>query len=363
MTIPNMNAPRLPIGLIGCGGAAVPVAQALAGSAVARLAAVHDVDAALARDLGERYGAACVDSLDALLASEGVQAVYIAVPHHRLAALAQRALEAGKHVLVEKPMALTLADADTLIALAEARGLALGVFYEMRHTSAHQQARSLVRGGALGEVTAVRLQTVIDKSPDYWQRGLSGRSVSPWRASQAQAGGGVVLMNTSHALDALRDVTGLEVARVAAETETWVPGVEVEDTAAATLRFNNGAVGSLFAGAHLAGGGEEAFDLYGTQGQLRFSHLYGHGPLLVFLRRSWGGMAAGVWHSLPQTPVNAYALALDDFARAVLRGRPAPTGGRDARAVLAVILALYESAASRRVIELSPQNEVTHAQP
>ena len=359
----NPNTPRLPIGLIGCGGAAVPVAQALAGSAVARLAAVHDVDPALARDLGDQYGAACLDTLDALLADDGVRAVYIAVPHHLLAPLARRALEAGKHVLVEKPMALTLADAGDLITLAEARGLALGVFYEMRHTHAQQQARALVRGGALGDITAVRLQTVIDKSPDYWQRGLSGRSVSPWRARRDQAGGGVVLMNTSHALDSLRDITGLEVVRVAAETETWLPGVEVEDTAAATLRFDNGAIGSLFAGAHLAGGGEEAFDLYGTQGQLRLSHLYGHGPLRVFLRRPWGSMAAGVWHSLSQAPVNPYALALDAFARAVLVGEPAPTSGRDARAVLAIILALYESAASRRAVELVPHNEVTHARP
>jgi UDP-N-acetyl-2-amino-2-deoxyglucuronate dehydrogenase len=353
--------PKLPFGIIGCGGAAVPVAQALAGSAVARLAAVHDRDLALARDLGQQHGVPCAEALDDLLADPAVAAVYIAVPHDQLAPLARRALEAGKHALVEKPLALSLADADALIALAEARGLALGVFYEMRHTTAHQQARALVRGGALGTLTAVRLQTVIDKAPAYYQRGLSGRSLNGWRASQARAGGGVVLMNTSHGLDALRYITGLEVVRLAAETGTWMPGVEVEDTAAATLRFDNGAIGSLLAGAHLAGGGDEAADLFGTLGQLRLPDAYGQGPLQVYLRQPWGDLTAGVWHTLPQTPVNAYALALDDFARAVQHGQPAPTSGRDARAILAIILALYESAATGHVIQLAHAQEVNHA--
>lgn len=352
---------KIPFGIIGCGGAAVPVASALAGSDVATLKAVHDRDPALARDLGEQWGVPCLDGLDEVLADPALQAVYIAVPHQALAPLAHRALEAGKHVLVEKPMALTLADADALIALADTRGLALGVFYEMRHTTAHQQARDLVQAGVLGNITAVRLQTVIDKSPDYWQRGLSGRSISPWRASKAQAGGGVVLMNTSHGLDALRFITGLEVVSVSAQIDTWVPGVEVEDTAAATLRFNNGAIGSLFAGAHLAGGGDESCDLYGTQGQLRLPDTYGHDPLRLYLRQAAGDFSAGVWHSLPQSPVNCYALAVDDFARAVQRGEPAPTSGRDARAVLATVLGLYQSAATQRVVSLIPNtNEVTH---
>jgi predicted dehydrogenase len=346
---------------VGCGGAAVPVARALAASPVARLAGVHDLDVALARDLGQQYSVPATATLDDLLADAAIQAVYIAVPHDRLAPLAQRALGAGKHVLVEKPMALTLADADALIALAEARGLALGVFYEMRHTGAHQQARALVQGGGLGTITAVRLQTVIDKSTDYYQRGLSGRSVNPWRASKDRAGGGVVLMNTSHGLDAVRYITGLEVVRIAAEASTWTLGIDVEDTAAAVLRFDNGAIGSLLAGAHLAGGGDEAADVYGTQGQLRLPDAYRQGPLQVYLRQSSGELAAGTWHTLPQPKVDCYAAALDDFARAVLAGRAAPTSGRDARAILAIVLGLYESSATGRVVQLDHDLEVNHA--
>jgi UDP-N-acetyl-2-amino-2-deoxyglucuronate dehydrogenase len=352
---------KVRFGIVGCGGAAVPVAEALAASPVAALAWVHDLDAALACDLGQRYGVPHAARLEPLLDDTGVDAVYVAVPHRQLAPVAHRVLEAGKHALVEKPLATTLSDADALIALAEARGLALGVFYELRHTTAYQQARTLIREGAIGKIIGVRIQTLIDKMGDYWQRGLSGRSANPWRGLKDEAGGGVVLMNSSHALDAVLYLTGLKVMHVTAEIGTLVAGVEVEDTAAATLRFDNGAIGSLFAGAHLAGSstGDERFDLYGTQGQIRMPDAYGADPLRVFLRRDWGGLAAGHWHTLPCIRVPVYARAAEAFARAVQRGEPAPTSGREARMVLAVVLGLYQAAAERQTLAIG-QDQMTH---
>ena len=101
---------RLRFGIIGCGGAAMPVAQALATSPVAALVAAYDLNPDLARDGAERVGAVAHESLDALLADGAVEAVYIAVPHNQLAPLAAQALRAGKHALVEKPMALSVAE-------------------------------------------------------------------------------------------------------------------------------------------------------------------------------------------------------------------------------------------------------------
>ena len=348
------DAPPVRFGIIGCGGAAVPVAEALAASSVAELAAVYDKLPALAEDLATRLGAGVHHSLESLLADTSLAAVYIAVPHNQLAPLATRALEAGKHVLVEKPMATTLADADALVALADARGLALGVFYELRHAAANVRARAMLQGGAIGRVIGVHCQTLIDKPKIYWQVGTAGRTRSAWRASLAQAGGGVVLMNTSHGLDTIRWLTGLEVVRVAGEIGTLAAeGVEVEDTASASLRFDNGAIGSLFVGAHLAGASEdERITLFGTEGQLRLPHLYGSNPLKVFLRREWGGLAPNEWHVLPDERGPIYNRAVDDFAQAVRDGRPATTSGRDARQVLAIILALYEASASHTFVSL-----------
>ncbi|MFL5805725.1 MAG: Gfo/Idh/MocA family protein [Roseiflexaceae bacterium] len=347
---------RTRFGIIGCGGAAVPVAAAITTSPLSALGRVYDVDHALARDLGERYGAHCAASEDELLHDSDLDAVYIAVPHDQLAPIADRALAAGKHALVEKPLALTLADADALIALAEARRLALGVFYELRHATPFAQARELVQAGAIGRIIGVRIQTLIDKPAAYWESGPSGRTANPWRAQIARAGGGVVLMNTSHQLDALRWITGLEVVSVAAETGALVAPVEVEDLAAVTLRYHSGAIGGIFAGAHLPGAGGECFALYGTHGQIMAPDPYGDAALQVFLRQSWNDIPAGVWQRLPGQPAPVYTRAVEDFARAAQRGEPAPTSGRDARSVLAIVLAIYRAAAEKRTVRLEEFN-------
>lgn len=339
-------------GIVGCGSAAMPVCEAMAASPLARLAKVYDLDPALARDLGERYSVPNVRQLEELLCDSDVDAVYIAVPHDQLYPLARQALEAGRHALVEKPMALTLEQADALIALADGQRLALGVFYELRHATAYAQARELIQAGAIGDIIGVRIQTLIDKPATYWQSGYGGRSANPWRGQKARAGGGVVLMNTSHQLDAIHYLTGLEVVSVSAEIGTLTAPVEVEDLAAATLRYDNGAIGSLFAGAHLAGSslGSERFDIFGTQGQLSLPDAYGDGPLQIFLRQGRGRIPAGVWQTLESAPAPLYAEAVEAFARAVQLGEPAPTNGHDARRVLATVLAIYQSAAEKQTV-------------
>ena len=358
----------LGFGIIGCGGAALPVAQALAASAATRLAATYDLNPALARELAERHGATAHASLDSLLADPAAGAVYIAVPHDQLAPLAAQALRAGKHALVEKPMALSLAEAGSLIALADERGLGLGVNFDLRQSAQARQSRALVRAGAIGEIIAVRIQTLIDKPTSYWQAGYSGRWPNPWRATKAHAGGGVVLMNSSHQLDMVRFITGLEVTQVAGEVATLFVPVEVEDTAAASLRYDNGAIGSLLAGAHLAGveAGSERLELYGRQGQLRVPSLYGDEPVQIFLRREWapseGGaaLAAGQWHSLPHEPANVYQGTVEAFAQAVRHGHSPSPSGRDAREALAIVLGLYQASETHTVQTIEHQ-EVKHA--
>ena len=367
--MPESN--RLRFGIIGCGGAAMPVAQALAASPVATLAAAYDLNPVLARDVAERFGATAHENLAALLGDSGVQAVYIAVPHNQLAPLAAQALRAGKHALVEKPLALSVAEAEALVALADANGLGLGVNYDLRQSAQAQQARDLVRAGAIGEIFAVRIQTLIDKPASYWQAGYSGRWVSSWRASQAQAGGGVTLMNSSHQLDIVRFVTGLEVTRVSGEVGTLATPpelaglkMEVEDTLSASLRYSNGAIGSLVGGAHLAGPetSGESIALYGAHGQLKVPSPYGDDLVQLFLRRAWGQpeLAANEWHRLPHAPAHIYQGTVDAFARAVLAGQTPSPSGRDAREILAIVLGLYQAAATHTVTSIEPM-EVKHA--
>jgi predicted dehydrogenase len=350
--MPEMNPVRF--GIVGCGSASVPVCEAIVASPLTELAAVHDLNQDLANDLSERFQVQAMETLDELLRNPTVDAVYVAVPHYLLAPLTQQVLEAGKHALTEKPLALSLDEVDGLMALATERQLSLGVFYEMRYAPAHALAREFIQTGAIGNIVGIQIQTLIDKPLTYWQSGYSGRSLNPWRGIKTQAGGGVVLMNTSHLLDALRYVTGLSVTSVSAEIGTLVVDVEVEDLATATLRFNNDAIGSLMAGAHISGvHDEERCSIFGTEGQIRLPDPYGSDPLRVYLRREWKHLSAEQWHSIALEPVPVYQKAIEDFARAVKTKGCAPISAQDARQVLAVVLAIYQSAAEKRTISIS----------
>ena len=336
--------PSVRFGILGCGSAAVPVAEALAALPNASLTLVHDIDERLARDISDRFHVPFTTNLSELINAD-LDAIYIAVPHHLLAGLATQVLNAGKSVLVEKPLALTVADADALIALAASKNLALGVFYELRYAPVFAAAREMVQQGALGEIIGVQIETLIDKAPTYWQVGYSGRSANSWRGEKQRAGGGVVLMNTSHFLDALWFVTGLNIVRVQAEVDALVANVEVEDTAVATFRFENGAMGNLISGAHLGGSHrDEHFTLYGKQGTLRLSDPYGNDPYQVYFRREWNELAPNLWHTITLPAVNVFERALADFADAVQAHASAPINGTDARRVLQTVLAIYQSA-------------------
>jgi predicted dehydrogenase len=315
---------------------------------------VYDVNTELAHDLSRRFHVQKAESFDELLGNQMIDAIYVAVPHYLLAPLTQQVLEAGKHALTEKPLAISLEEVDGLIELANKQQLALGVFFEMRYASAHATARELIQAGAIGKIVGIQIQTLIDKPLTYWQSGYTGRSVDPWRGIKAQAGGGVVLMNTSHLLDALLYITGLTITRVSGEVGNLVSNVEVEDMAAAALRFSNGAIGSLMAGAHISGAqNEERCFIYGTEGQIRLPDPYGYDPLQVYLNRAWDDLTAGQWHSIPTEPVPVYQRAVDDFARAVQSKGCVPIDAHAARQVLAVVLAIYQSAAEKRSIAIS----------
>jgi predicted dehydrogenase len=331
------------------------VCEAIANSQLTTLAIVHDINESLARESSERYQIPFTTSLEELLRAD-IDAVYIAVPHYLLAALAKQALLAGKHTLVEKPLALSLADIDELIALAEKNSLTLGVFYQMRYAASFQQARELVRAGALGEVFGVKIQVLIHKHLTYWEVGYSGRSANPWRGLRDKAGGGVTLMNCSHLLDGLWYVTGMNVTQVTAEKGTLVSKVQVEDTLAATLRFDNNAIGSLFVGAHILGAeADETFEVYGTRGTLRVPDPYSEKPLQIFLCAPHGDFSADTWHTIPRPQVNVFARATQEFARAVQAKRPAPVNGYDARRVLEIVLGMYRAAEERHIVTVGAE--------
>ena len=164
----------------------------------------------------------------------------------------------------------------------------------------------------------------------------------------------MVLMNTSHLLDAITYITSLHITSVSAEVGTLVADVEVEDTASATFRFDNGAIGSLLSGAHVAGANDDEYcSIYGTEGQIRLPDPYASGPLRFYLKRDWGEFKGGEWHSVPGSAVPVYQRAVEEFAQAVRAGGCIPSDAQNARYVLSVVLGIYQSAKAKKTISIS----------
>jgi predicted dehydrogenase len=347
---------QLRIGMIGCGEIAVRLAAAIAQSPYAQHVMVMDARADLAQDLGERYGVPWTDRVEDLLANPDVDAVYIAVPHHLHAALAIQAAEAGKHILVEKPIALTLADAEVMIAAARANGVWLSVNFHAQVDPVCQAAKDLVAQGAIGEVIGTHIAFRGDKPASYWSSGYSGRIATDWRVMKATAGGGVLIMNIIHDLNTMRVITGLEVVRIAAEYGTYSTPVEVEDFIAATYRYDNGAVGTIEAGSAIRGRDplHDVDRIYGTAGQILFSE---RDPLRIFSVDGAAGIPAGEWHELPIAPLTLEEQKLamvDGFARPLVQGEAPTVSAEDGVAALAIVLAVYQSGAEGRSIALAP---------
>jgi len=318
-------------GVVGCGGAGADFADAVVDLPGGRIEAMYDPDPARLRAYSARVAGRPANAVAEVVEDPLVEAVYIATPHHELAPVAVSALEAGKHVLVEKPAALSIAELDALDAAARRAGRAVGVMYVLRQDPAVLAARSLVADGALGEVRQARIQTVIDKPDDYWVA---------WRADRATAGGGVLLMNSAHQLDLVRFITGLEYASVVAEVS---PSEGVEHWAGVVYRMTGGAIVTLTASARSSGARlQERVELEGENGRLEFGGARDF--VDVHLRSPHAALPAGKWTRIEVGRRSLYRSAVADFVEAVPRDRSPAASIAEARAALAAVTGAYAAA-------------------
>jgi len=343
-------------GVIGCGEIATATLQALAVADNAEVAMLMDVSPRVLDDLAELYHVPTTTAVEDLYANSDVDAVYVATPHDTHAEIGIRAAEAGKHVLMEKPITTTLADADALIEACWANDVRLGVGFYAQVDGSLAAARDMLRSGLLGDIMAVRFVVDADKPASYWTGGYSGRIKTDWRSQRARAAGGILIMNLSHDINTVRWVTGLEVKRVYAEADTFATPVEVEDTIAVTMRYANGAIGSIHACSAARGGyyGEATGPrIFCTKGQLVLPRSGVAEPARIWLADAVEGGRSGQWQELPFAGEAASRRQIvEGFARAVLEGAEPPCTGQDGRAALEIVLAAYKSAETHAPVEL-----------
>ena len=260
------------IGIIGCGKIAqVRHIPEYAGHPQARLAGFYDLNQERARELAEKWGGKAYSSWEEMLADPGIDAVSICVANNAHAQLSIAALQAGKHVLCEKPMATTLADCEAMVAAARESGKFLMIGQNQRLTKAHQKARELVENGTLGKILTFRT-TFGHGGPETW-------SVDPgkntWFFDKSKAAMGAMADLGIHKTDLIQYLLGQTVVETTAKVTTLdkrgADGqlIGVDDNAICIYRMSGGAMGTMTASWTFYGAEDNSTVLYGTKGILR----------------------------------------------------------------------------------------------
>ncbi|MBM3235201.1 Gfo/Idh/MocA family oxidoreductase [Candidatus Poribacteria bacterium] len=338
----------LRVGMIGCGEIAVANARSIHNAQNACIAMAMDVVENVAKDIGEKYNAPYTTDVKELLANPDVDAVIISTPHYLHAPLAIQSAEAGKHVMVEKPIAINLKQADEMIAACEKAGVLLSVCFVSRYSASTVKSQELIEQGVIGKIIGIKISGMSNKPEHYWHGGYSGRVKTDWRQQLDKSGGGYLIMNLVHNIDRLRYITGLEAVRVYSEYDTFVTPVEVEDMLNVVIRYNNGAIGSIDGSSGAVGGESFGDRIYGTEGQIVSSN-----PLRVCTTKSVEGLNANEWNSIKlEEAYDSRVRFIEEFAEAVFAGKQPPITGHDGRATLEIIVAAYESGKRKSVVEL-----------
>ena len=344
----NVSNP-LRIGIVGCGAISTQHIEAIEALVETTLAGVVSASVERARETGELRGVPWFTRLEDLLEGDDVDAVTICTPSGLHSEQALAGLRAGKHVLVEKPIALSVVGADAVVREARERGRVLATVSQRRFEGATRALCDVVTAGALGHLSLIIAEGIYHRPQSYYDS-------AAWRGTREMDGG--VLMNQAiHMVDLMRWVGG-PVKSVAAHVATLGHVMEAEDTATVSLRFANGALGEIVATTCAEPEFPTELRVYGDRGHVRIvgetvaewdvpgipsppaSSLDVAPPPGMGSTQTWGTNAVG------------YLRQYADFVDAVRSGRPPAVTGEDGRNAVEIITAAYEADRTGRAVLL-----------
>ena len=329
---------RIGWGIVGLGRiAGTEVAPAVAAAANSTLAAVVSRTAAKAEEFAAQHGAAAAyHDYRALLEDPAVDAVYIATPNALHADQVVAAAEAGKHVLSDKPLATTVAEAEHAVAACEAVGVRLGVTFQTRKHEGMSDIRDLIAAGDIGSVRLIQVEL-----------GPGRKLPQGWRTDPDLAGVGVMHNLGVHAYDLLRFLLGAEVVEATAVVDVE-PGFEVDTLALSLLRFDDGALAYVNANQSLPNP-QQDLTVYGTEGTV-----FGRDVTRPNLTGGISVVGRDGRSERTVSSAGAFLATIGDFADAVIDGREPSPSGLDGLRSVELIDALARSARERRSIQLGP---------
>ena len=314
-------------GLIGAGDIARKrVAPALRHLPNCELISISRSKAELAAEFAAEFGAKkWFADWRGLIADPEIDAVYIATPVFLHAEQTIAAAKAGKHVLCEKPMTLSVAECDRMITACEGSNVKLGIAYYRRFYPAVIRAKEIIESGEIGDVSVAQINAFeyVDLDP---------KDPRHWFVEKKKSGGGPMIDFGCHRLEVLRNLFGA-VTSVTSLVSNKRFGREVEDTAIASLQFENGTCASVTV-THAAREPQDTLHIFGMNGSIHVPVL-NEGQMTVNI----GGEIRN--ESLPPD-ANLHAPLISDFADAVIHDRAPEVGGEDGRAVQSLIEEIYK---------------------
>jgi predicted dehydrogenase len=313
---------------------------------------VMDSNGLRAQSVGERLGVPWTSEYERVLGTDEVDCVLICSPHHLHEPHAVAAAQAGKRIILEKPLAPTLDAATRIVKAARTSGVDLSVWLGFRYEPEVVKGKEFIDSGGLGTLLGAHLGVYRQRARYHGDPQLDG--APGWKSRWETAGGGVLVMSAIHYLDWLMYLTGMDVTEVSARYDTLESGDDVEDSLAMWMRFRNGALGTVHASYCVPG--RYRYDsvgidcrLWGLEGHLSLTP-----PFQFFSSHAFGGQRPERWHPLDADPeVRPVSVEfLNRFARSVLEGRPPEITGEDGLRLQAVIESAYESGRQGRPVEV-----------
>jgi UDP-N-acetyl-2-amino-2-deoxyglucuronate dehydrogenase len=341
-------------GIIGTGMIAGFHAKAIAAIPGARLIGAFDTVAERVQKFAAEKGCQGYTDLDAMLANKEIDVVTICTPSgaHRDAAVA--AAKAGKHVLVEKPLEITLARCDDIINACEKAGVLLGAILPSRFSPANLALKQAIDAGRFGKLTLGDTYVKWWRTQEYYDSG-------GWRGTWALDGGGAYMNQAIHNVDLLYWFMG-EVSEVCGLTDTLAhQRIEVEDVGAAVVRFASGALGTLEASTSVYPGLLKKTEIHGTEGSViveqddvllwDFKHAQ---PQDAEIKEKFARKSANTGGAADPSAISfvPHQKQFEDFIAGVRGERPPLVDGREGRKSVEIILAIYESSWTGRRVKL-----------
>lgn len=316
--------------ILGCGSIAKTHIRALAQVQNAKLYAVCDKSPERVQAAAEQTGAIPYTDMDEMLADKEVDAVIILTASGMHADMGMRAANAGKHVIVEKPIDISVEKVRRLIEICDKNGVTLSCIFQHRYDEDTIALKKAVEEGRLGRIDAGCCHT-------KWYRGQAYYDEVDWRGTKKYDGGGALMNQGIHQLDYFQYVMG-EVDEVFAYCATRAhERIDVEDLCMATLKFKNGALGILEASTVATPGFYTRIDINGSKGTVILQN-----NTIQQWKVEGEEERQGTFTELP------HRLQLQEITDSILAGRPSLVNGREAVKVLCLVEAIYRSAESGR---------------